>query len=134
MSAEIPLPRFLKPTKTRLLNMHTVSEIFWGKKSAQAGTIHNFLSNTLNFTGMKSKNVMGILFGLTLAVTGCTKDSAQVSAACNDTPPTSQITCQAIFTRWFFNKATNRCTEVTYTGCSPIGFATQQECEACKCE
>lgn len=41
--------------------------------------------------------------------------------------------CMAYFQRWFFNPATNSCTQIGYSGCSTKGFETKQACEACKC-
>jgi hypothetical protein len=53
------------------------------------------------------------------------------TASCNDTPPVGEL-CLAYFERWFYNKATQKCTKIGYSGCSQRGFATQVECESCK--
>lgn len=65
--------------------------------------------------------------------TSCKKDCGQKIAACGDIVPTNEA-CAAAFNRWFFNKASNKCEQKAYSGCSQKGFATQQECEACKCD
>jgi hypothetical protein len=41
--------------------------------------------------------------------------------------------CQAYFQTWFYNKNTNSCEQIGYSGCSSKGFPTKEECEACKC-
>ncbi|WP_207494083.1 BPTI/Kunitz-type proteinase inhibitor domain-containing protein [Aridibaculum aurantiacum] len=51
---------------------------------------------------------------------------------CADVVPTTEL-CAAHFTRWFYDKATNSCKQVGYSGCSAKGFATKAECETCKC-
>ena len=53
-------------------------------------------------------------------------------ATCLDTAPTKEL-CQAYFERWFFNKKSNTCEMVAYSGCSQKGFETQLDCEACQC-
>lgn len=70
-----------------------------------------------------------LIFGLN----SCKKDCKPVTQACTETVPTNEA-CQAYFTRWFFNKDKNKCDQIGYSGCSQKGFATQQECEACKCD
>lgn len=49
--------------------------------------------------------------------------------ACMDTVPNEA--CQAVFQRWFFDQNTQTCRQVTYSGCSARGFATQAECVEC---
>lgn len=51
---------------------------------------------------------------------------------CADVVPTNEL-CAAFFTRWFYDKTTNSCKQVGYSGCNAKGFATQEECESCKC-
>lgn len=83
---------------------------------------------------MKTKNsITVILFALTVGLTSCSKDCEPKHATCNETPPTNEL-CQAAFNRWFFNKDKNKCEQIGYSGCSQKGFATQQECEECKCK
>jgi hypothetical protein len=69
---------------------------------------------------------------LTLGLTNCSKDCEPTNATCSETPPTNEA-CLAYFERWFFSKEKNNCEKIGYSGCSPKGFATQQECEECKC-
>jgi hypothetical protein len=54
-------------------------------------------------------------------------------SACHDKVPTQEV-CTAFFSRWFYNKAANKCERIGYSGCSAKGFATQQECEVCICK
>ena len=83
---------------------------------------------------MRTKNsITVILFALTVGLTSCSKDCEPNLATCNETPPTNEL-CQAAFNRWFFNKEKNKCEQIGYSGCSQKGFATQQECEECKCK
>lgn len=73
---------------------------------------------------------------LTFSFIACKKDIGNcepVNPVCSDTVPTGQL-CQAVFTRWFYDKTTKSCKQVTYSGCSAKGFTTQEECEACKCK
>lgn len=79
------------------------------------------------------KRIFLSLFALLLLVglNSCKKRCEERNAICNDTPPTDEA-CQAVFQRWFYNKASNTCEQITYSGCSQKGFATQQECESCK--
>lgn len=61
------------------------------------------------------------------------KDCDLKITQCSETPPTNEA-CQAAFNRWFFNEDANACELIGYSGCSQKGFATQEECEACKCK
>ncbi len=80
-----------------------------------------------------------ILFSLCslLNFTACTDDEDVCVLAdnpvCQETVPTNEI-CQAAFQRWFYDAATQKCEEIGYSGCSQIGFATREACEACDCE
>lgn len=73
-----------------------------------------------------------ILFLLAVGLSNCSTDCEPKFAACSETPPTNEA-CQAAFNRWFFIADENRCEQIAYSGCSQKGFASQQECEACKC-
>lgn len=63
----------------------------------------------------------------------CSKDCGAPQGACADVVPTGEL-CQAYFERWFYSASNNRCEQISYSGCSQKGFATQAECEACKCK
>ncbi len=63
---------------------------------------------------------------------GCKKNCEVTNPVCKETPPTNEL-CQAAFNRWFYDATTNACQQIAYSGCSARGFATQAECEACKC-
>ena len=84
---------------------------------------------------MKSKLTLfiTILLVITLGLTNCSKDCEPTIATCSETPPTNEL-CQAAFNRWFYNKEKNKCEQIGYSGCSQKGFATQQECDKCKCK
>lgn len=83
---------------------------------------------------MKAKFLIPtVLLLLTLGLSNCKKDCEPKNATCSETPPTNEL-CQAAFNRWFFNKEKNKCEQIGYSGCSQKGFATQQECEECKCK
>lgn len=79
------------------------------------------------------KSIPTILFVLIVVLISCSKDCTPELATCSETPPTNEL-CQAYFNRWFYDKSKNKCEQIGYSGCSPKGFATQQECEECKCK
>ena len=73
-----------------------------------------------------------MILALSIGGAGCSKDCEPKIATCSETPPTNEL-CQAYFERWFFNEDKNKCEQIGYSGCSEKGFATQQDCEECKC-
>ena len=82
---------------------------------------------------MKTKIIIPtILIVLTLGLSNCSKDCEPTIATCNDKVPNED--CLAQFNRWFLDKTKNKCEQISYSGCSQKGFATQQECEECKCK
>ncbi len=72
-----------------------------------------------------------IFIGL-IGLISCNKDCEVTNSVCNETPPTNEL-CHAAFDRWFYDKESNKCEQIGYSGCSLKGFATEQECEECKC-
>ncbi|MBP6089667.1 MAG: hypothetical protein KA521_00310 [Crocinitomicaceae bacterium] len=63
----------------------------------------------------------------------CTKDCTDSQQTkCSATPETGTI-CAAYFESWFYNQGTNTCELIGYSGCSPVGFETKEECESCDC-
>ncbi len=70
---------------------------------------------------------------LILGLSNCSKDCITTITTCKETVPTDEM-CLAAFERWFFNKTKNKCEKIGYSGCSQKGFATQQECDGCKCK
>lgn len=73
------------------------------------------------------------LIAFSFCLAACDKDcNNSEQAKCLETPPTNEA-CQAYFQTWFYNKNTNSCEQIGYSGCSPKGFASKEECEACKC-
>ena len=81
---------------------------------------------------MKTTNLLIIALIAVLTIS-CKKDCENTNPICSETVPTNEL-CQAYFTRWFYDKNSNSCKEVGYSGCSQKGFATKQECEECKCK
>lgn len=57
---------------------------------------------------------------------------AVYTAACQEEVPTGEM-CDAYFIRWFYDEGTKTCQRVEYSGCNERGFASPEECEACKC-
>ena len=74
-----------------------------------------------------------LLLVIAFSLASCDKDCSNSELAkCLETPPTDEA-CLAFFQTWFYNKNTNSCEQIGYSGCSPKGFPTKDECEACKC-
>lgn len=83
---------------------------------------------------MKNKFLIPlILFFFTIGLSNCSKDCEQKIVTCSETPPKNEV-CQAAFNRWFYNKENNKCEQIGYSGCSQKGFATEKECQECKCK
>ncbi len=78
---------------------------------------------------------MKIFYGIVLLmVLSCGKNCVEPqNTACMDTPPTDEL-CEAYFNRWFYNNETEKCELIGYSGCNQYGFATEEECESCKCD
>ena len=60
----------------------------------------------------------------------CSGNNEEYSGSCSDTVPTNEL-CEAYFEMWFYDEATQTCTEIGYSGCEEYGFSTQVECEEC---
>jgi hypothetical protein len=74
-----------------------------------------------------------LLASVALCFAACEKDcSNSEQTKCMETPPTNEA-CLAYFQSWFYNSSTNSCEQIGYSGCSPKGFQTKEECESCKC-
>ncbi len=80
------------------------------------------------------KSIIALALGILFCFTSCDKDNncESTNAVCKETVPVGEA-CLAVFSRWFYDKNTNSCSEKSYSGCSQKGFATQAECESCKC-
>lgn len=78
------------------------------------------------------KYLYTILFVAFVGLTSCKKECEVTHTVCNETVPVGEL-CQAAFKRWFYDKTSDSCTEISYSGCSQKGFATQEACEECKC-
>jgi hypothetical protein len=71
-------------------------------------------------------------FSIVLLIS-CSKDCAPSnSSICAETAPTNEM-CLAYFQRWFYNPESNQCEQISYSGCSQRGFATENECNECIC-
>ena len=93
-------------------------------------------SNLKRPTMQKRIYLQACVFLLGILLVACDPDSMDCSnhsdpSACNETPPTDE-TCEAWFTRWFYDKSTGSCTEIGYSGCTMKGFESKDACEACK--
>ena len=73
------------------------------------------------------------LFFIIVGATQCKQSCTPTITACSDVVPTNEM-CAAFFSRWFYNKNNGVCELKNYSGCSQKGFATQQECNLCKCK
>jgi hypothetical protein len=79
------------------------------------------------------KKILIVLAFLSIGNFACKKDCEAVQKpGCTDVVPDEA--CLAYFERWFFDPNTNSCKKVAYSGCSEYGFATEAECEECKCK
>ncbi len=81
-------------------------------------------------------NILLLIFPLFLlfGLSNCSKECEPVISTCSEITPPSDTTCHANFTRWFYIKDENTCKQITYTGCSKLGFETQKECKECECK
>jgi len=70
---------------------------------------------------------------LVASFSSCSKDCNNSKATKCLEKPTTDEACQAYFQTWFYNKSKNECEQIGYSGCSPKGFPTKIECEACLC-
>lgn len=79
------------------------------------------------------KTYLAVLAVALIGFSSCSKKCDTASGPCSDTVPSNEA-CQAYFTRWFYNAQTNTCELKGYSGCSQKGFATEADCNACKCK
>lgn len=87
--------------------------------------------------GKLKMRLLTILSVIVLSSSSCMKDCKKDSttpSACSETPITDGITCEAVFKSWIYDKDKNECLEMTYSGCGPIGFETESDCNKCKCK
>ena len=57
-------------------------------------------------------------------------DKTVENSRCLERPPENEL-CLAYFERWFYDKESQSCEKVAYSGCSEKGFETKAECEDC---
>ena len=62
----------------------------------------------------------------------CEHDCENQTETCAEVPAMNED-CDAYFMRWFYDNATNTCSEIGSSGCELYGFASQEACEACIC-
>ena len=81
---------------------------------------------------MKVLSIILITFGLLLS-SSCKKECTNSqTVTCQEVVPTEEL-CEMSVVSWFYDKSSNSCTQISYSGCSVKGFATQKECESCLC-
>lgn len=68
-----------------------------------------------------------------LVTISCSKTCEPQVATCNEKPPSGEFTCTAFFENWFYDPDKNKCDQIGYSGCSPRGFESKEECEKCTC-
>lgn len=70
-----------------------------------------------------------------MCLVSCQKDcdTSQMDNCIQELPEYDDITCTAVFSGWFYDIETKSCIKLSYSGCSPMGFETKEECEACIC-
>jgi len=80
------------------------------------------------------KKVLMLLSFFLFTLTSCDDNCmATEIPACSETVPNQDVVCLAYFESWFFDSTTSTCEKIGYSGCDESGFATKEECEACKC-
>lgn len=86
---------------------------------------------SLNLISVVKGFAVGFLF---LVISSCSDDCSTFlpEPTCAEKAPTDEL-CQAYFQRWFFDASSQQCQQIGYSGCGEYGFATQAECEGCKC-
>ncbi|MBM3918971.1 MAG: hypothetical protein FJ344_05680 [Sphingomonadales bacterium] len=78
--------------------------------------------------------IPALLLSCLVIATACRRDCPDpILPACSDQPPVGEL-CQAAFQRWFYQKESNRCVQISYNGCSFRGFETREACEECRCK
>jgi len=82
------------------------------------------------------KKVLIFLSFFMLTMTACNKSNCELAEdpACSESAPSQDVvSCLAYFESWFYDASTSTCSKIGYSGCSPSGFQTKEECEACDC-
>ena len=80
------------------------------------------------------KNLITLCLIFSLFFIACEEECSvdNPPAACSDVVPNDE-NCLAYFERWFYDKSTNTCEKIGYSGCNQVGFATELECQSCVC-
>lgn len=73
-----------------------------------------------------------ILFTVSVIFFSCSKNCELTISACQDKVPDNED-CLAYFERWIYEERKNNCELISYSGCTQVGFATEQACNECKC-
>jgi hypothetical protein len=73
-----------------------------------------------------------LLLAAMLSLNSCEKSCITANEICLEAPPTDEL-CQAYFVRWFYEKDSDRCRQIGYSGCTQRGFSNKEECDVCRC-
>jgi len=74
-----------------------------------------------------------IILTFVMLCASCSKNCNDVKDLRCDESPATGVTCQAYFESWIYDDATGKCQFQGYSGCSMVGFETEEECEQCEC-
>lgn len=93
--------------------------------------LNQMVQPTLKLISLVQGFAVGFLF---LFFSSCSEDCSTFlpEPTCAEKAPTDEL-CQAYFQRWFFDSSSQQCQQIGYSGCGEYGFATQAECEGCRC-
>lgn len=73
-----------------------------------------------------------IIAVLGIALSSCKKKCDAPTGKCAESNITNEA-CLAQFQSWFYNEQSHKCELLSYSGCSPKGFETEQDCGQCLC-
>ncbi len=79
-----------------------------------------------------TKSITLLLFLLMVGLSSCKEDCVK-DTKCSEQLPPGNI-CQAYWESWLYNQDTKECEYKGYSGCSPIGFESEAECNKCDCD
>lgn len=80
--------------------------------------------------------LLSLLTFFTFSLTSCSCDdcdNAPSYAKCSEHPDKDETTCMAVWESWIYDSETGKCQKMQYSGCEPLGFESQEECEECDC-
>jgi hypothetical protein len=100
------------------------------RKNAKSVSVNKSLKDIQSKS--MSKIILIILGLATISLSSCKKECF-VDDKCLEQPLTDP-TCSAYFENWIYNAKENKCEFIGYSGCSPIGFDSEAECQECDCQ